>query len=378
MVRGSIREHLRKDGVHYEVVVDLGVDPVTNKRRQRTRSFHSKREAKRALTAWMAEIDKGTAVDRSRQTVAELLRYWLDTYAQHHVRAVTLEGYTHTINYHIIPSLGAVPVQKLTPDQLQSFYSAKLNSCGPRTVQLCHMRIKQALGMAVRLDLVARNVADVVTPPRVPRKEMTVWDEVQARCFLDAASHSSYGPIWITFLASGARRGEVLGLKWQDIDFDEHTMSFRQAIGLLKGVPTIGLLKSKSAKRTVAVPTNIIEALRAHKVQQNERRLALGVAWEDHALVFPAANGKPLNPNNIVRDYNRWVVAAGVPRIRIHDLRHTQISILLASGVDINLVAEIAGHNKPSFTLDRYGHVLHRKRREGADKIGDALFGSQA
>ncbi len=191
MTRGSIRKHARDTGVRYEVVVDLGIDPISGKRRQRSKTFPTKKEATAALTAWLAEIDGGVAVDRSRQTVAEMLTYWLDTYARPNVRPGTFEMYQYTATHYIIPTLGAVPVQKLTPDRVQAFYSQLLkDGVGARTVQLCHLRLSQALGQAVRLGLIPRNVCDVVTPPRVERKEMTTWTQDEARRFLAAARAS--------------------------------------------------------------------------------------------------------------------------------------------------------------------------------------------
>lgn len=233
MARGAIRKHERSDGVRYEVVVDLGIDPITGKRRQRTRSFKAKKEAQAALTAWLAEINKGTVVDRSQQTVAEMMQYWLDSYAKHTVRPATYEGYTRIIRNHILPALGSVLVQKLTPDQLQTFYSDKLAAgFGPRTIQLCHLRLHQALTQAVKLGLVARNVAEFVTPPRSEHVEMKTWTAVQAKAFLAVAqAESAYGPIWLVALATGMRKGELLGLRWQDVDLDEGAVNVRKRWG---------------------------------------------------------------------------------------------------------------------------------------------------
>ncbi len=377
MARGSIQAFKTEDGTRYEIIVDLGPDPTTGKRRQRRKRFKAKKEAQAALNAWMAEIDEGTAVDKSRQTVAELMCFWLETYAQHNVRAGTLEGYGYTVNKHIIPGLGAIPVQKLTPEQLQAFYTTKLAAgCGPRTVQLCHLRIAQALKMAVKLGLVSRNVANAVTPPRVEQHEMRTWTADQAQRFLAAASQSPYGPIWMLSLATGMRRGETLGLRWQDVDLTANTVSVVQAVGMLRGSPKVRPLKTKSSRRTIAVPLPVIVALREHRARQNERRLALGVEWNDHDLVFAASNGNPINPNNLTRDYDRWVRMAGVPRIRIHDQRHTHVTLAIQKGANIKAVSQRVGHAETSITMNLYAHVLPEQHKEVSDRIGDALFGT--
>ena len=380
MARGSIERRLLDDGsVRYDVRVDLGPDPITHKRRQRKKTFTTKRAAQASLTAWLASLDNGTAVERSRQTVAQMMEYWLQTYARHHCSAKTLDDYQRTIRVHIVPALGSIPVQKLTADAVQKFYSDKLAAgCGPRTVELCHLRLKQALGQAMHLGLVPRNVADLVTPPRVPRKPMLTWDEAQARAFLAVATQSGRGPIWLVALATGMRRGELLGLRWRDVDFVQGVLCVRQTVGALRGKPEIKPPKTKSSIRDVPVPAEVMAALREHRRQQNEQRLALGPAWEDHDLVFAAGNGRPIYPDNLKRDYDRLIALAGVPRIRIHDQRHTHVTLAIAAGADIGAVSQRIGHARTSITMDVYHHVLPRTYAEVSAKVGAALFGQRA
>jgi integrase len=379
MAQGSIRKHERDSGVRYEVVVDLGTDPVTGRRRQRSKSFKTKRAAQAAMATMLADIDKGTAVDRSRQTVAQMMQYWLDTYVRHRCAAKTVDDYERTIRVHIIPALGAIQAQKLTPDVLQKFYGDKLAAgCGPRTVELCHLRLSQALDQSVKLGLLTRNVADLVTPPRVPRKPRQTWDEEQARRFLAVADQSGRGPIWIVALATGMRRGELLGLRWQDVDFERDILSVRQTVGALRGKPDVKPPKTRSSIRDVPVPSEVMAALREHRRRQNEQRLALGPVWEDNDLVFAAANGRPIYPDNLKRDFERLVHLAGVPRIRIHDQRHTHVTLAIAAGADIGAVSQRIGHSRTSITMDVYHHVLPRKHLEVSDKVGAVLFGQRA
>jgi integrase len=380
VAQGSIKKRLLEDGsVRYDVIVDLGPDPVTNKRRQRKKTFTTKREAQAGLTAWLASIDNGTAVERSRQTVAEMVEYWLDTYARPNTRPATLEGYTIAVRVHIIPALGNIPVQKLGPDMLQKFYADKLAAgCGPRTVQLCHLHISQALKQAMRLGLVSRNVADLVTPPRWTRREMTIWTLDEARRFLSVADQSHHGPIWALALATGMRRGELLGLRWQDVDWERGTVSVRQTVTVLGGASHIGPPKTKSARRTITVQIEVLDALKEHRRAQNERRLAVGPVWQDYDLVFSTGIGTPINPGNLDRDFYRLVARAGVPRIRIHDLRHTNVTLSLRETGDIKAVSQRVGHANVSITLGTYAHVLPDQHQEVAKKVGRALFGQRA
>jgi integrase len=183
--------------------------------------------------------------------VGELLDYWLQTYARHHVRPKSYEDYERTIRVHLKPGLGAIPVQKLKPEHLQTFYSDKLNAgCGKRTVELCHMRLSQALKMAMELGLVARNVAQVVRPPRARAREMQTWDTTQVQRFHQAAVQSPYGPVWAVVLATGMRRGEVLGLRWQDVDFERREIHVRQSVTPVGGAAQFGPTKN-SRSRTI-------------------------------------------------------------------------------------------------------------------------------
>lgn len=376
MARGSIRKHDRDSGVRYEVVVDLGADPVTGRRRQRTKSFKTKREAQAALTAWLAEVDKGTVVDRSTQTVAEMMQYWLDTHARSRLRAKTVFDYEHTIARHIIPTLGSLPVQKLTPERLQTFYSDKLaEGCGVRTIRLCHLHINQALKQAVKMGLISRNVASLVTQPQSAPREMRVWDTAQAQAFLAVAHKSTYGPIWMLALATGMRRGELLGLRWQDIDMERRVLYIRQTVGSLHGRPEFKPPKTRSSRRMVPLQDAVIAALKEHRRRQNERRLELGEVWQDHDLVFAAANGGPINPDNVGRDFQRLVKLAGVPMIRIHDQRHTHVTLALQAGANIKAVSEAIGHADVAITLRTYTHVMPEQRIDVAEKVGAALFG---
>jgi len=376
VARGSIKKEQRKDGPRYILTVDLGKDPLTGERRQRRFTYRTKREAERGRTEKLGEIDKGTVVDRSNQTVGELLDYWLQTHARHHVRPKTYECYEQTIRVHLKPGLGAIRLQKLTPDQVKTFYADKLNAgCGKRTVELCHRRLSQALKMAMELGLVARNVAQSVNPPRARAKEMQTWDMDQAQRFLEAASGSGYGPVWAVVLTTGMRRGKVLGLRWRDVDFERRVIHVRQAVVPVGGAVQIGPTKNGRSRAIHGIPASVLTSLREHKAQQNELRQLLG-AWPDHDLLFTSAVGTPIQPRNLARDYDRWVKKAGVPRIRIHDQRHTNATLLLQMGTDPKVVSERLGHSQTSITMDIYHHVTTRQHVEAGDRIGAALFGT--
>lgn len=381
MPQGSIHKREVDGGkVRWDAYYAL-TDPVTGKTRQHKRTFRTQWEAKAFLTEQHAAIAQGLAVASSTQTIAELMQFWLDNYARHRVSAKTLDGYAATIRLHVLPTLGRVRVQQLTPAQLQAFYSQKIDGgCGPRTIELCHTHISQALDEAVNLGWVARNVADRVTPPRWKPREMDTWSADEARRFLAAAPESGYGPIWPLALATGLGKGELLGLRWQDVDIERGVVSVRQTVGTLRGTLEIKRPKTVKSRREVNVPHDVFDLLLEHRARQVERRhelqaKGLDAIWQDHDLVFPSATGGPIHPDNLDRDFARLVKQAGVKRIRIHDLRHSYATLAIALGNPLKVVSESMGHADVSTTLRTYAHVVPAQRTDVANSVGAALFG---
>lgn len=379
MAAGSISKRVRPNGaVRYRAIVDLGPDPITGKRRQRYKDCITRRAAQIALAALKREVDQGTAVDRSPQTVTDVLAYWLESYAQFKAPR-TYEGYRYTIRTYVEPYLGRIKVQDLRPTQVQSWMTSLRGSGkGQRTVELAHLRLCQALDQAVKLGVVARNAARSATVAQTEEKgkEMVTWTAEQARTFLEVATREGiYGPIWLVSLATGMRRGELLGLRWADVDVEHEVLRVRQSVGLLKGAGVIGDLKSCSAQRDIPVEPEVIAALEGHREGQNKQKASLGDAYQDHGLVFASAVGTPINPNNLLRDYYSLLIAAGVPRIRIHDQRHTHVTWAMEEGGDLKTVSLRVGHSETGITADLYQHVSDKMSREVSRKIGRKLFG---
>jgi integrase len=374
-MKGSIQKRIGKDGKpSYMVRIEMPGDR-PGQRNQRAKTFATKKEAESALAKWLVEIERGTAVEPSRLTVAELAKKWLDTVAAHKVKPTTLEDYDATLRVHVLPALGAIPIQKLTPAAVQQFYSDKLAAgASPRTVQLCHLRLSQILAQGVRWDLLPRNVCTVVEPPRVTYRPGKTWTAADAQRFLAASDADTYHPLWLVALTTGLRRGELLGLRWQDLELTKRTLQVAQTVTILKGAPYIQTPKSTAALRTVALPPETAEALAAHRVRQLERRLKAGGVWHDHDLVFCTGEGKPINPHNLARNYGKIIDTAGVPKIRLHDLRHTHATLLLTNGLPVKVVSERLGHAKTSITMDTYAHVLPGMQDAAADATSALLF----
>jgi integrase len=287
-------------------------------------------------------------------------------------------SYEATVRLHLVPILGKVKVQKLTAAQVQQWQTKLLDAgVGPRTVQLAHLNLGQALDVAVRMNMVARNVVDVVDQPRYRAREMQCWTAEEAQRFIAVADQSIYGPIWLLAVVTGLRKGELLGLRWQDISFEEKVLQVRQTVGALHGKVEFKGTKRPKSRRTIDLDDAILAVLRAHKLRQNERRLQAGPRWEDHDLAFPSSVGTPVNPDNCDLDFDRLVKLAGVKRIRIHDTRHSYATLTILSGMPINVVSQSMGHSDISTTLRVYAHVMPEQRRELARKMSALLLKPQ-
>jgi len=291
---------------------EYGPDPLTGRREQRSKTFLARREAEAYLTRWQAEIEHGIALEPGTVTVGEQCRYWLDTYARTSVSPQTFSEYERIVRSHILPALGAVPLQKLTVAHLEAFKGELLaRGLATRTVAMCLMRLRQMLAQAIDLHLIAANPTACVQKPRVSTRRGRTWTTEQARRFLAVAGRSAYGPIWAVYLGSGMRRGEALGLRWRDVDVKHRTLRVEQTVGLERGRTVVKPKpKTEASRRTLAVDAAIIKALVAHRERQQEQRARAGDGWREHELVFATTRGTPINPNNLHREFGRLAAEA--------------------------------------------------------------------
>lgn len=384
MAKGSLFKDIAKDGtVSWRVRVDM-VDPVTGKRRQPQRTYKTKREAEAGLAQWLVEIEHGTAVERSTMTLGAYLAYWLDSVAQHRVRPTTLTSYRQIIRHRIVPMLGQMALQRLTPAQVQAIYGQLLDggrrdgrgrALSPRSVRYTHAVLRMALQDAVKLGLVPRNVCDAATPPKAARPQVEYWGIDDMRRFLRAARRDRYSTLWILALRTGMRRGELLGLRWQDVDLDQAVLHVRQSLVQSGGVMGFQEPKTSGGRRSVTLDDASVAALREHRARQLEERLKAGALWqgEGHDLVFTTERGTPPQPSNINRRFTALIARAGAPRIPFHGMRHSHATMLLTRGVHPKVVAERLGHAGIAITLQTYSHVVPGLQRQAADAVEQAL-----
>ena len=351
----------------------LGTDPVTGKKRYHADTVQgTKAEAERRLTELLREKDTGTFTKPSRLTVREYLEQWFRDYAETHVRRRTQEGYRGNLDRYILPRIGHVPLDKLTPRHVQEMESELLRNGGtqgrglsPTTVLQVHRILSNALGSAVRLGIVVRNVAGAVEPPRITQYEAPTlaWDEVNS--LLEQVTDPFYQTLFLLVIQTGLRRSETVGLQWRDVDPAAATLSVRRAwIKLPSGEMELTSPKSRQA-RVVDLPAESVEALKAHRVRQAD------VAGKGN-FIFCHPDGSPLNPNLVTRVFKRTATKAGLENFRFHDLRHTHASLMLALGVHLKVVSERLGHSGIGITGNHYSHVLPTVQKGAVEQFGAA------
>jgi integrase len=340
----------------------------------------TRQEAARKLAAALRDYDKGLPITRDeRQTVKGFLTTWLEGKEATLDSPRTWDRYEEHVRLHLIPSLGRITLTKLTPQDVQRLYTEKLAAgLSSTTVHHMHAVLHTALETALRQGLVQRNVCDLVDAPRIRKQQMKIWTPEQARTFLAATTSEKLSALYILALSTGMRQAELFGLRWTDVDFDGKSLSVTTTVQRSRRVGTfVKEPKTATSRRNIALTTQALEALKAHRAHQLEERLALGAAWKDTGLVFTDSIGGPLRGNNVERrHFGPMMRKAGVPRIRFHDLRHTAATLMLLRGVHPKVVSEMLGHASVTITLNLYSHVLPNMQREAASAMEGVLWGS--
>jgi len=373
-MKGSVTKVAGKNGTSWAGIVDLPPDPVTGKRRQKRVTAKTRRECEEKIRALLDQVDDGDAVGHEKLTLAEFAAQWLEA-VEPSLRPSTFRRYADMLRVHILPQLGKRQLVKLTPFDLQRFYANRLAyGLSPTSVHHLHVMLHRVLKQAERWGMVSRNVGSMVDAPRRTFPEITTWNLEQVNHFFAISDKHDFAALWRLALLTGMRRGELLGLKWEDLDLDRGTLAVRRTLSRGKeGRWELGQPKTAAGRRSIALPASCVTSLRKHRARQNEERLRLGELWEDHGFVFTNRTGNMLHANSLGAAFGKLTVATGLPVIRFHDLRHTSATLLLAQGVHPKIVQERLGHADITMTLNRYSHVTPDMQRVAADTLDAAL-----
>jgi len=374
--RGSIRRRGATWTAYYRARNAAGEEV------QRTRGgFRTKGDAQAFLTATLGGIASGTylePIDRRITVAAYLVDHWLPTLDR---RPGTLEGYRIAVQSWIVPLIGSERLLGLTPRHVEGMVSTLRERGGkrgqplsPRSVQVAYTVLRAALESAVRRGYCQRNVAALVERPRSQSRSMTCWDAQQSAAFLRAAEGDRLYACWVIFLARGLRRGEVAGLKWANVDLDGGVLRIVATRISIGGRAVTSDPKTAAGRRSVPLDRGLVAVLRAHRRAQLEERLSWGEGWQDSGFAFTAESGAPVHPEHLSNRWESLVRRAGLPRLHLHEARHTAATLMLSDGTPVKVASELLGHSSPSITTNVYVHSLPGMAEAAGERLSARLL----
>ena len=372
---GNIRK--RKDG-RWEGRYTAGHDPVTGKQIIKNVLGKTQAEVKEKLKKALVEAGQVDFTKSGKYTVGTWMDEWFENVAKIKVRPSSHQTYKGYIDNHIKPNIGNIPLEKLTTMDLQKFYRKLLTKgrverieskeqpkgLSAKTVRNINQVISSAMDLAVAQKIILVNPTNACELPKVEHQEMQTIPAEQLQAFLDEARATGVYEMYYIELATGLRRGELLGLKWQDIDWKNGIIKVRRQVARIDGEIVEAPLKTKNSYRAVTISPQAIEVLKQQKTKTKELK---------DPYIFPSPNGGPISPDSVNNMLKRVLERAGIPKVRFHDLRHTFATIALQNGVDIKTVSGMLGHFSAGFTLDTYAHVTTSAQKEAAQTIGNVL-----
>lgn len=383
-MRGSVFKRKKS----WAFVVEVSRDEDGKRTRHQKAGFATRKEAEHAMNEVLHRVGSGDYVAPITLTLGGFLRdEWLPA-IKASVRPSTFDSYRMTVEKHIAPALGGTKLQAVTPAKLNAFYADLLSKgrsdgkggLSPKSVRNAHVIVRKALSDAVKWNLIPRNPAAFAEPPKLVNsgdREMKTWTPQEARSFLELAQNDRLYAAWLLAISTGMRRGEVLGLRWSDVDLEDARLSVRQTLITVNYGIEFSTPKTNKGRRSIALDKGTVSVLRSHKKAQLEERMAIGsTRYADNDLVFCKVDGQPMHPDLFSQQFDRMVARSPLPRIRLHDLRHSYATISLKAGVHPKVVSERLGHATVAFTLDRYSHAVPGMQEDAAERVAALILGS--
>lgn len=381
-MRGHIHKRVRtsaagKETVRWYVVVDVGIDDAGRRKQKWHGGFATRREAEFERAKIVSELHGGGYVAPDRITLAQWAQVsWLPM-TKTRVKPSTYDSYRMNVETHVLPVLGSRPVQQVTAPMLNTLYADLLSRGGergplaPKTVRYIHTIIHKVLADALDAGLVRENIAERAKPPRPNRsqnRQLECWEPHELAAFLASVEGTRLEAAWRLAAMTGMRRGEVLGLRWADVDLGNSRLAVRNAIVTVAYEVLESSPKSHQA-RMIDLDPETTALLRRHAENQAREREVFGPGHRDRGLVVCAEDGSPIHPQSFSQAFERAVARSGLRKIRLHDLRHTHATIAVKAGVPVKVISERLGHESPAFTLKQYAHVLPGMQAEAAELI---------
>jgi integrase len=332
----------------------------------------TRKEAQERLRTALTAADNGIRPNVSRVTVGAWLEEWLSTSVEQRCRPATIVSYRSTVELYIVPSIGRIPLSKLEPEDVQRMLTRLgRGSLSTTTVRYAYAVLRIALGRALKSGKVVRNVATLVDPPATGKRELRPLSAEQVRNFLDSIEGSRQEPLYVVAIALGLRQGELLGLRWQDVDLDAGTLTVRHTLRV--GTDELAEPKTERSRRTLRLSPDVAAILRSHKARQAAERLVAGTRWQDRGFVFASPHGTPLNTSNVTHAFQAALERAGLPRQRFHDLRHAFATLQLEDGEELAVISRMLGHANFATTANVYAHITPASLQRSADRMDGIL-----
>jgi integrase len=379
----AVKGHFKKRGTSWYYWVELERGPGGERRQKSRGGFKTRKDAERAFGELRDEVRRGTYVEPSKLSLTRFLdEEWFPS-IEASVRPTTLRNYRDLHEAYIKPAFGRTLLANVNPARLNAYYADLLASgrrvgdggLAPKTVRNVHSMLHKALTDAMRWGHLPRNPASLASPPKPGRPEMKVWSPEQLRQFVTSTREDRLAAAWLLLVTTGMRRGEVLGLTWDNVDFSNARLAVVQSLSVVN-YHDVRLIQPKTTKgrRSIALDPTTIGALQAHRVRQAAERLAWGEGWNDSDLVFTRENGSLIHPQRMTSWFEQYARDANLPRIRLHDLRHSYATAALAAGVPAKVVSERLGHASVMITLDTYSHVLPSMQEDAASSVARLIL----
>ncbi|MCM3180194.1 site-specific integrase [Cytobacillus horneckiae] len=373
-----MKGYIRKRGTKWSYTVDIGKDPKTGKRRQRSKSgYKTKKEAQAALAELVNNVEKGKVVEASSRYFNEFTIEYMDKTYKNRVKASTYDRTMSLINTHILPWFENIQLKDINPFMVHEFYDEKIKEYTPSYVQRMHEIMRRILYKAFEWELILKDVASRLEPPKKEKTVLDVWSVQNVNDYLKFTKHSRYHPIFYLAAHTGMRKGEILGLSWEDVDFESRKLKINKTLYKITGEFLLQSPKSYSSIRTIYMDDDLIRVLKKQKVKQNIEKMKFGTVYKEHNMVFAQETGEFINPTAVNQLFTRFIKQSKLPYIRFHDLRHTHATILLQMGVNPKLVADRLGHSSVKITLDIYSHVLPEMQQNLTDQFSKAMKSGQ-
>ena len=353
-------------------------DSQGNSRIKRFSGFPTKKDAQNAYEEIKRASKEGKLVFPIKKLFGEIITEWFDLVYKWEVEKTTAQSRWYSIKKHLVPTFGKMTVDQITSRMLRNFYRKKLEEgLSAKSVQLYHSLMKQILDYAIEENYIDKNPAYGIKPPSHRYKKRNVWTVEETKKFLKTIEGTKYEAFYITAIFTGMRRGELLGLKWSDIDFEKRKINIQRNLARISGEGLILKgLKTQHSYRQISISPYVVDILHKHQKSQEQLKKHLGEEYVDHGLVFCSDNGNLRDPRNLLREFHELIKKAGVPHCTIHDLRHLHATLLLRDEINPKIVQERLGHNNVKVTLDIYSHVTPDLQEEAALNLEKSFFNS--